>query len=1532
MVKNSIKSKWFMLVLFTTFFALTVGFAINIYVIYNKTKDRFKNEINLNSALIEEYCAAPMAFKHYDVAVDALKKLMVIPNIESAFIFNKEGEMVASYPQGKIPKDYTDYTFIPEEVDMFTEDNFLQISQIEFNDRSYGYIFIVASVEQISEEKNNLIYLSLALLFISIAIAAIIANIQQKYVTTPIIKLSKAAKKITERKDYSFRIHKEEESEIGDLYDSFNEMLGVIEESNIELLNTNKELVLSESKYRNYIKDAPESIFVIDNKGVILEANPKATQLLDKSLDEIQNEKIDKFFVRLNNSPINFNEFLANSGDYLEVKIEKEGLTKFFELSLSKMGLDRSIVFVVDVTNKTIAEIKANENRLFLRKVIDLVPHMIYVKDIDGKYVVVNKVTADAYGTTPSEMVNNEKYADLVDEFTRQEDIEVIIHKKKKIISKEIFNDYQNKTRIFRTTKIPFEYYTTEKPCLIGVSIDITNEEKAKERLEKAEEKFRLAVESTTDALFDWNLKKDKVILSPKFYEILGYAKEEIEQKFENLLKIIHPDQKEEFNILFQDYLLKADETEKFSKELKFRTKDNNWKWINFDCKIVKVDEAHEIERIVGTLTDISEKKFAEEQILKSREQYKILAENLNDVIVLLDTGGTIKYISPSAEPLFGYEISFFNERNIKEIVYGDDLENFERQFSHLNSENDSTLIEFRVINKNKLYNWFEASARQINKSGSGENEIIAVIRNIDERREAEKYIRESESKFRGFYEANLVGMVIFDIDRRFLQVNNHICEILGYQRNKLIGLTLDDISVLKDDDEKEKYGELLKGKLDNYESNKNLYSSSGKIKYTFMSIRPYKNISNKIEYLYATIQDLTAKRIAEKNREEMRQRFVLFMDHFPGAVYIKDKDLRLIYINKYMSEFIKDEDWHYKTPEELFPEKEAKNIRRGDEGALKYGIFKLTESFKDKDGNPLYFNTTKFKLDIIDKEVMVGGISIDITDKRALEEKTLQAKERLDMAVEGGDLGLWDYNYKTQEAFYSSRWCSMIGYELEEVETKKQFWENHLHPDDFEKTVQILSDYSEGKIPVYQTEHRLRHKNGHYIWIYSRGRIVERETDGKPIRIVGIHQDITERKRVLEELKISKDRFQSIFNTAPVALFEEDYSGIYKVFREFRKRKIINLKAHLRENKEDLDKLLNEFRIIDLNDAAIKLFEAKSKEDYLENMFKVFTDKSDEVFFNEMQTLYEGKKQAFESEDEYLTLKGNPIKTLLKVHLPRKKSEYDSVLVSIVDLTEVKKYENERIKLLQEIKQKNKELEQILFVASHDLRTPLVNIQGFSRELERDFSVIDEMIKSNRESVFIDDYKNFLKEDIFDSLNFITSSTSKMDILLKGLLKLSRLGRAALEIHEINMNAMFEQIISSMSFQIKEAEAELQINDLHNCYADETQINQLFTNLIDNSIKYRSHNRKCVIRITSTEKEKFIEYKISDTGIGIKTEYLDKIFEIFHRLDPESDVEGEGLGLTIVMRILHRNNGKIRVESEPDKGSTFFIELPKSL
>ncbi len=234
----------------------------------------------------------------------------------------------------------------------------------------------------------------------------------------------------------------------------------------------------------------------------------------------------------------------------------------------------------------------------------------------------------------------------------------------------------------------------------------------------------------------------------------------------------------------------------------------------------------------------------------------------------------------------------------------------------------------------------------------------------------------------------------------------------------------------------------------------------------------------------------------------------------------------------------------------------------------------------------------------------------------------------------------------------------------------------------------------------------------------------------------------------------------------------------------------------------------------------------------------------------------------------------------------------------------------DERRQIEEALQRSNSDLEQFAYISSHDLQTPLRNIVRYSQLLERR-------------------YKGQLDADADDFINYIVDGGKHMARLIDDLLEYSRIANQAKPAHPTSANEAVAQALSNLTAAIDEAGAEVTIGDLPVVMADDARLVSLFQNLLGNGIKYHAPGRAPRLSVTAKKVgPDHWEFAVADNGVGIEAQYYEKVFQIFQRLNPESGVEGTGIGLTLCRRIVHRFGGTIRVDSEPDKGATFFFTL----
>jgi PAS domain S-box-containing protein len=243
-------------------------------------------------------------------------------------------------------------------------------------------------------------------------------------------------------------------------------------------------------------------------------------------------------------------------------------------------------------------------------------------------------------------------------------------------------------------------------------------------------------------------------------------------------------------------------------------------------------------------------------------------------------------------------------------------------------------------------------------------------------------------------------------------------------------------------------------------------------------------------------------------------------------------------------------------------------------------------------------------------------------------------------------------------------------------------------------------------------------------------------------------------------------------------------------------------------------------------------------------------------------------------------------------------------------DITERKEAEGALRSYAENLRRSNEDLERFAYVSSHDLQEPLRAIVSFSQLLERR-------------------YKGQLGQDADDYIDFIVEGGMRMQSLIQDLLAYSRVNTTKQDLRPTDMEDVMAAVERSLTLQLREAGTVLTHDPVPTVLADPLQLEQVLMNLVSNAIKFRRQDEPLRIHVCAQRLNGFWQFAVSDNGIGIEAEYLDRIFVIFQRLHTKDAYPGTGIGLAIVKRIIDRHRGTVRVESTPGEGSTFFFTLP---
>jgi PAS domain S-box-containing protein len=448
-----------------------------------------------------------------------------------------------------------------------------------------------------------------------------------------------------------------------------------------------------------------------------------------------------------------------------------------------------------------------------------------------------------------------------------------------------------------------------------------------------------------------------------------------------------------------------------------------------------------------------------------------------------------------------------------------------------------------------------------------------------------------------------------------------------------------------------------------------------------------------------------------------------------------------------------------------------------------------------------------------------------------------------------------------------------MTGYSQEEY-IASGGWLGHVYPDDLEKDAEDMRKLLNNQ-HVINSEIRTFTKNGEIRWERIFAHPVWSEEENRLIGIVGAVQDVTAQKQADEQLNETILRQNAILDNIPDMAWLKDLNSRYIAVNE-QYSKLSGLK--------------------------IKDIIGKTDHDIWENKF------ADAYRNDDLEVIQSGKRRKIEEIQRDSTGNEYWVETI-KTPIRNAQGEVIGTTGIARQITERKKAQIERERLIAELEAKNAELERFTYTVSHDLKSPLVTITGFLSYLERDARAGD---------------FNKFKID----LERIQQAVEKMQDLLKDLLELSRIGRLMNEPVEISFSEIVREALSLADGQAKAGGVSVEFaDDGHKIRGDRIRLVEVMQNLVDNAIKFMGDQPNPRIRIgTITDPQNIPTFFVQDNGIGIDPQYHKRIFGLFNKLDSSS--HGSGVGLSIVKRIIEVHGGNIWVESQPGKGSTFYFNF----
>ncbi len=1042
----------------------------------------------------------------------------------------------------------------------------------------------------------------------------------------------------------------------------------------------------------------------------------------------------------------------------------------------------------------------------------------------------------------------------------------------------------------------------------IGTIRDISLQFQAEQSLRASEERYRMLFDNAYDGVIVFDIEQIKAItINDKMLELLGYTYDEFKQVAPRELSPVYQPNGVASEEIMAKYRRQVIKKGRIQYEWEHRRKDGSSLLVEVTTVNLPSPNEH---LVIAIHKDITEKKKAESALRASEQRYRLLFDNAFDGIVIFDSerNEAVACNQKILEYFRCDEATFLK------------LHPLELSPSHQPSGLSSKAARkdlLQQLNRNQLYRYewthqrldgtfFDTELSTFTLPPPDQHLRISILRDITERKKAEGIIRESEERFRSLFEQSPLGMAISKDFTDPLLVNPKLCEMLGYHQEELNGQkTIADLTHPEDRAlHISLYDEISSGEKRSVKLQKRYLRKDGSTMWGDVTISTLQDKSSRTTSYLAFIEDITnqkytndalrfiSSQVAESSGQDFFWQIVETIAQTFDMDYVLIGEIDPKQLQGQSRAFYargKRVEHQYDLSHSPCADAIAQRKTLSIETNVKdhYPMLPLFPKrpiqscitlplFDSKDqviGHIVLMNEGKMhNLPTIQNVLNIYSTRVASELERQNNENTLRnTTSQLQEAQRIARLGNWEYEVASHKITWSKEIFSILQRPEQNGPPAFEDFGDLL----LEEDRPMLRDKVEQAL-AFGTPWELESRyvaNGQIIYTIGKGEAVQE--NGKTVKLVGTVQDISHMKEAEIKLKETTQKYQDLFANMYDALLVVDENGYFKDSNKAAQQL--------------LEYSYDQLQHIRISDIVHPDDRAQSKM-FLDNLIK------DGYYSN-----YEGRIITQSGKVKYLQVNSNAIYD--------KQGNFTGSRDIARDITTLKETEQRQQQLFEQLERANQELKDFAYIVSHDLKAPLRAIGSLSQWL-------------------YEDYFAQLNEQGRQHLKLLINRVNRMHNFIEGILTYSRLGRIKVARESVDCQQLVENVIDSLdppehiSIQIA---TPLPVVD-----CEKIRIQQVFQNLISNAIKYND-KANGTITIHYTEKADAHQFAVEDNGPGISTAHFAKIFQIFQTLQSRDQYESTGIGLTIVKRIVELHGGKIHVESEMGKGTTFVFTLKKS-